>query len=158
MLLAFDPIVPEAPRWLILGTFPSPVSRQKGEYYGHPRNQFWPLLFRVFGVAHDAPDYELKRRALIQNDVALWDVLSACEPDGALDTSIRNPVVNAALPSFVAKHAIERICFNGQNAYTFYRRCFGDTPHRILPSSSPANARMRFEEKAERWRSALLDA
>ena len=31
---------------LILGSFPSPKSREQGFFYGHPQNRFWPLLAR----------------------------------------------------------------------------------------------------------------
>ena len=35
-------------RVLILGTMPSPKSRQNGFYYAHPQNRFWRVLAAVF--------------------------------------------------------------------------------------------------------------
>ena len=34
-------------RVLILGTMPSPKSRQNGFYYAHPQNRFWRVLAAV---------------------------------------------------------------------------------------------------------------
>lgn len=152
---ANPPICGENPRLLILGTFPSPLSREKREYYGNPRNQFWRILFGVFGEPFDNPDYERKKALLIQNKIALWDVIAECEAEGALDSAIRNPVYNTNLPGFIIEHGIEKVFFNGNNAYLFFRRGIGIAPKNILPSTSPAHAGMRFEEKLQRWRKGL---
>ncbi|MDR1693455.1 MAG: DNA-deoxyinosine glycosylase [Oscillospiraceae bacterium] len=153
---ANPPVCGEDPRVLILGTFPSPLSREKREYYGNPRNQFWRLIFGVFGVPFDNPEYGVKTALLTENRIALWDVITECEAEGALDSNLRNPVYNAALPGFVAARGIDKVFFNGNNAYTFYRRGIGAVEKNVLPSSSPAHAGMRFEEKLRRWREGLL--
>lgn len=62
MKQAFPPLVGPAPRLLLLGTFPSPLSREKGEYYGNPQNQFWRIVFSVFGAPFDNPSYDEKKR------------------------------------------------------------------------------------------------
>ena len=152
---AFPPLYGNNPHTLILGTFPSPLSREKGEYYGNPRNRFWRLVFGVFGVPFGSPDYEQKKAVLFENGIALWDVISECEPEGALDTGIRNPVYNTALPGFIAEHRIEKVLFNGNNAYLFYKRGIGAAERNVLPSSSPANARTRFEEKLRLWQEGV---
>ena len=155
---AFSPLHGNTPQIMILGTFPSPLSRERGEYYGNPRNQFWRLLFGVFAVPFDRPDYERKRAVLFENRVALWDVIAACEPEGALDSGIRNPVYNTGLPAFIEEHGIGRVLFNGNNAYDFYRRHIGAIERNVLPSSSPANARLSFEGKLRLWRDAIISA
>ena len=46
----FHPIPPvydQNSRILILGTFPSPKSRESGFFYGHPQNRFWKVISRV---------------------------------------------------------------------------------------------------------------
>ena len=154
---AFPLLCGDNPRIIILGTFPSPLSREKGEYYGNPRNQFWRLIFGVFGVAFDDPGYEIKKAVLFANGIALCDVIDCCEPDGALDSGIRNPVYRAGLPEFIAGTGISKIFFNGYNVYRFYRRGIGETGRFVLPSSSPAYAGMRFDEKLRRWREGLLN-
>ena len=63
---------------LILGSIPSPKSREQGFYYGHPRNRFWPVLAALFG--EEAPETVDERRSfLIRHRIALWDVLASCE-------------------------------------------------------------------------------
>jgi len=155
MLQAFPPLCGDNPRILILGTFPSPLSRDKAEYYGNPRNQFWRLLFGVFGCTFNNPDYEDKKAVLFRNGVALCDVIAECEADGALDSGIRKQVYRTDLPAFIAARKIVQVFFNGGNAYLFYRRGIGEIKRNVLPSSSPANARMRFEEKLRLWRESL---
>ena len=49
-LSGLAPVGSPQPRLLILGTFPSPMSRQRQEYYGNPANRFWRLLSAVYGV------------------------------------------------------------------------------------------------------------
>ncbi len=149
---ALPPVFGDNPRVLILGTFPSPLSREKHEYYGNPRNQFWRILFGVFGEMFDHPGYERKKALLCQNRIALWDVITECKTVGALDSAIKNPVYNSALPGFIAEHSIETVFFNGNNAYLFYSRGIGAIERNILPSTSPAHAGMTFEEKLRRWR------
>ncbi|MCL1792576.1 MAG: DNA-deoxyinosine glycosylase [Oscillospiraceae bacterium] len=152
---AFPPLCGENPHIIILGTFPSPLSREKDEYYGNPRNQFWRLIFGVFDVTFDNPDYDTKKAVLFASGIALCDVIAECEPDGALDSGIRNPVYRTKVPEFIAGMRISKVFFNGNNAYQFYRRGIGEIERLVLPSSSPANARMRFDEKLGRWREEL---
>ena len=163
MLEAFEPLAGEFPRILILGTFPSPLSRGRGEYYGNPRNQFWRIIYDVFssdgGAAVGNAFYAEKTALLLGNGVALWDVLTSCEAENALDSSIKNQVYNTALPGYIASRGISTVLFNGGNACRFYRRGVGGTEQlaaRVMPSTSPANARMRYEEKLVVWRDALL--
>ncbi|MDR1000386.1 MAG: DNA-deoxyinosine glycosylase [Clostridiales bacterium] len=152
---AFPPLYGDKPRLLILGTFPSPLSRQKGEYYGNPRNQFWRLIFGVFDEPFDNPDYDTKKAILFRNGIALCDVIIECMANGALDSGIRNPVYRTELSKFIAAKGISRVFFNGNNAYLFYRRGIGEIERRVLPSGSPAYAGMRFEEKLRLWRERL---
>ena len=153
---AFAPLCGNNPEILILGTFPSPLSRENFEYYGNPRNQFWRLLFGVYNTPFTQPDYDEKKALIISKNIAVWDVITTCDVVGALDSNIKNPIYNTDLPEFIAKHGIKNIFFNGNNAYLFYRRGIGSIKRQVLPSSSPANARMRFEEKLQIWRERLL--
>lgn len=151
----FEPLCGLDPRILILGTFPSPLSRERGEYYGNPRNQFWRIIYGAFDVPYGDEDYEQKKAVLYANGVAIWDVIARCESDGALDSTIRNPVYNMGLPEFIAERGIQRVFFNGNNAYVFYKRGIGVIAKTVLPSTSPAYASMRFDEKLRLWREAL---
>lgn len=75
-------------RILFLGTMPSPASRLAGFYYMHHRNRFWPVMEKIFGVT--LPSVNERRAFLLQNNIALWDVLCGCDIDGAQDSSILN--------------------------------------------------------------------
>ena len=48
--MAFPPVYGPDSRTLIVGTWPSPKSREQGFFYGHPQNRFWPLLARLLGA------------------------------------------------------------------------------------------------------------
>lgn len=43
-----EPVFNEHSRVLLLGTMPSPKSREVGFYYGHPQNRFWKVLAILF--------------------------------------------------------------------------------------------------------------
>ena len=85
----FDAFFDKDSRVLILGTIPSPKSREQGFYYGHPQNRFWKVLADVLGEEFPQT-VEERKRFLKRNHIALWDVLESCEIKGASDVSIRN--------------------------------------------------------------------
>ncbi|MDD2268673.1 MAG: DNA-deoxyinosine glycosylase [Eubacteriales bacterium] len=125
---------------LILGSFPSPASRDVGFFYGHPQNRFWRVLAAVFsdGIPEPLPDTESKKRFLQKNKIAMWDVLASCEIIGASDSSIRNPVPND-LKMITEKCSISAIFTTGQVATKLYRKFFYKN-NIALPSPSAANA------------------
>lgn len=138
---------------LILGTMPSPASRKEGFYYAHPQNRFWRVLAEVFGVSVPLT-VELKKSFLKQNNIALWDVLSACTIKGAKDTSIKNPRPNNI--NFVLEKAlIKQIYTTGKKAAALYEKlCYPDTGIKAvsLPSTSPANCgRYSFDRLVEEY-------
>ena len=47
--MSFEPVYNEHSRALILGTWPSPKSREMAFYYGHPQNRFWPMMAALTG-------------------------------------------------------------------------------------------------------------
>ena len=148
----FSPIVGPGSHTLVLGTMPSPKSRENGFYYGHPQNRFWPVLSAVF--AREIPRTQAEREALIlSNGLALWDVLERCEITGASDASIRHPVPNE-IPALVRRFPIERVFATGQTAARLYRRLVeAETglPCIALPSPSPANCRVPFDALVEAY-------
>lgn len=154
----FDPIWDEKSRALILGTMPSPVSRDENFYYCHPRNRFWRVLAAVFGefVPEKIDD---KKRLLLNSGVALWDVLASCEIEGAADASIKNPVPND-IAGLVSKSGIKRVLLNGRTAGALYdQHCAHavSLPASCLPSTSPANAAWSLERLTEEWRRGLSE-
>lgn len=144
----FEPIFDERSRVLILGTIPSPRSRENRFYYGHPQNRFWQILPDIFEEPQlrSIPD---KTAFLLRHHIALWDVLSACEIIGAEDSKIRNPQPND-LDRIFSVCSIKAVFLNGQKAYSLYKRFFSnkyDISWYGLPSTSPANCRNWDREK-----------
>ena len=137
---------------LILGSFPSVKSREALFFYGHPQNRFWKVIAAVCGC--DVPvTIEEKKRMLLQNHIALWDVIESCDIEGSSDSSIRSVRVNDFSRIFAAA-GIKRIFANGGTAYNLYRKYVGDNITR-LPSTSPANAAWSMERLIETWQTIL---
>jgi hypoxanthine-DNA glycosylase len=136
----FEPVYDAQSKILILGTMASPKSREYGFFYGHPQNSFWRVLAHIFDVKMPE-SIEDKKRFLLENKIALWDVLHSCEITGADDSSIKNPVVND-FSDIIAGSEIKNIFTTGKTATKLYEKyCFKDTriPALYLPSTSPAN-------------------
>lgn len=143
----FRPIYDKSSRVLLLGTMPSPKSREIGFYYGHPRNRFWKVVSDVCG--EEMPQTKEERIGFcLRNKLAVWDVLEGCEIRGADDSSIRSPKANDM--SLILNHADIRAVFaTGTKAYQLYQRyCYPKTGMAAvcLPSTSPANCRVSYEE------------
>ncbi len=147
-----EPVYDRNSRILILGTMPSPKSREYGFYYSHPQNRFWRILAELVG--EPLPDSNAEKTAfLLRHRIALWDVLQSCRIEGADDGSIRNPVPND-IAALLVRTGIRTIFTTGTKAAALYRRlCLKNTGVAAvpLPSTSPANCRRYNYEK-------LLDA
>lgn len=149
-----DPVFDERSRVLLLGTMPSPKSREEGFFYGHPRNRFWLLMSTLF----DEPipeTIEDKKDLLLRHHIALWDVLESCSIEGASDASIRDPKPND-LGRIFETAAIQGVFATGTKAGELYRKLcepglrarFGreqGVACETLPSTSPANATRDFD-------------
>ena len=93
LIHSFDPIVDGGCRILVLGTMPGEESLRKQQYYGHPRNAFWPIMAALCG--QELPDaYQHRKAMLLETRIALWDVCRRCERDGSLDSNISNEEPN----------------------------------------------------------------
>lgn len=151
---SFKPISNKDATILILGTMPGEQSILLDQYYGHSRNNFWKLLFTIFETPF-SEDYENRKALILNNNIALWDVLQVCERQGSLDSAIKNEVAND-FEYFLKNHPkINHIFFNGQKAASFFKKYVSlekDYPTTILPSTSPANAGKTFEEKLSEWK------
>ena len=157
---SFAPVSRPDARWLILGSMPGNKSLAEREYYAHPRNAFWKIMGMLFSFDPDAP-YPLRKCALKESGVALWDVMAACMRSSSLDSDINeSSIVANDFRSFYAQHRqITAIYFNGLKAESSYRKFVEPglpveyaIPGLRLPSSSPANAQMTFEDKLESWK------
>ena len=139
-------------RILILGTMPSPKSRETAFYYAHPQNRFWKVLSSVFDM-RIGNGKEEKTEFLLSHKIALWDVIKSCEIVGADDSSIRNPQPND-LRIITDVASISHIFTTGTAAGNLYSRyCAKQTGIQatVLPSTSSANAKWSIEQLAERY-------
>ena len=152
VLHTIPPIVSAASEILILGTMPSPKSREQAFYYAHPQNRFWPAL--ALALKEPAPiTVEEKSALILRHHLALWDVLAACDIAGASDSSIKNPVPND-IPALIARSRVFRVLCTGATAARLYSRLvFPQTniPCELLPSPSAANARMGLTDLAREY-------
>lgn len=163
LLTGFPPIADEGCRILILGSMPGEASLEVRQYYGHPRNHFWRLLYTLLDGGEPEPSYEERIRFALSRGVALWDVLRACERKGSLDAAIRRPEANDFERFYQRYPHIRFIFFNGSASEQLYRRLVlplqkEDALRRytLLPSSSPARA-LALSAKLEAWQ-PLCDA
>ena len=153
---SIEPVFDAESRVLILGTMPSPKSREVQFYYGHPQNRFWRVLAAVLGeeVPRSVPE---KKAMLLRHRIALWDVLAECEITGASDSSIRNPVANDL--SVILGHApVQAVFTTGATAWKLYTRL--QKPHTgieavRLPSTSPVNCAVKMEALTEAYKAIL---
>ena len=162
--VGFPPVADSRARVLVLGSLPGRKSLEMREYYAQPHNAFWRIMGKLFGAGpHLSYDARLaKLRAL---GVAVWDVLAAGEREGSLDSAIvPSTILVNDFNEFFARHAqIRAICFNGNTAAGLYKRkvlprldaASAALATQVLPSTSPAYASLRFEQKLERWSAAL---
>jgi hypoxanthine-DNA glycosylase len=156
MPFGLDPVADDSARILILGSMPGEESLARCEYYGHPRNQFWRLVYSVFGEECD-PSYRSRIAFIKQKCIALWDATESCDRQGSADARKRNVRPNN-LRFFLSSHpGIKAVFFNGEMAYRLYKKYLlpgsGSAPLCVvLPSTSPANARMSIESKLKEWR------
>lgn len=162
----FPPISDKKARVLILGSMPGVASLDAQQYYAHPRNAFWPIVFAILANS-DAPIFSLpqyrQRTELLQSrGIALWDVLQTCYREGSLDSSIQESsiVANDFLTLFRKTPDLRAVFFNGAKAeHSFHKfiqadinQEFGHLSFARLPSTSPAHASLSIHEKLKKWR------
>jgi hypoxanthine-DNA glycosylase len=161
-LHGFAPIVGESPYALVLGNMPSVMSLSVKQYYGNPRNAFWPIMGALYGFDAGGP-YPQRTAALMANRIAVWDVLRSCRREGSLDSSVeRDSMVTNDFAAFFATHpTIRRVFFNGGAAEANFRRLARvyvpldvAVDYVRLPSTSPAHT-IPFAAKLAAWREIL---
>ena len=143
---------------LIVGSMPSVKSLADSQYYAHPRNAFWPIMFDVFGV-EPTLDYEAKKELIRNNGLALWDVAGICEREGSLDSNMRDIQFNDFGSLFEACPGIHAVLCNGAAAHSLFMKSGFAGNRRIvrLPSTSPAYT-LPYAKKLAAWKEVLEEA
>ena len=162
--VGFPPIEDAAARVLVLGSLPGVTSLEMREYYAQPYNAFWRIMGELVGAGPDL-EYPARLVRLRAHGIAVWDVLAEGEREGSLDSAIvpASIVVNDFGTFFERHRELRLICFNGNTAQRLFKRKvlagldaeWAAIERRGLPSTSPAYASLRFEQKLARWREAL---
>ena len=152
MIYSFAPWIDTATRACVVGTMPGEASLAAGMYYAHPRNRFWTYAFRILNGGEAVSD---RKALLLHHGIGLWDALSACDRQGSLDSAIKNPAPN----DFSRFPQIRLYLFNGRKAFALFKRFNGALlsaeNHLVLPSTSPANASVREDDKFKAWKDAF---
>jgi len=161
---SFEPIVGRNPRIVILGSMPGVVSLQAVQYYANPRNAFWAIIAELFGIDLDC-SYQSRVEQISQLPLVLWDTLKACQREGSLDSKILKQQIEANDIAGLLKQysGLRAIAFNGAASEKYFNQL---EKHRLpvshqlelikLPSTSPANAAMNFDQKLAAWRQLLI--
>ena len=150
---SFPPIIDQESKIVTLGSVPGEKSLEKQEYYGHPQNKFWKIIFELFNE-NFSEDYLEKIKILKKNKIAVWDVIDSCERVGSLDTTIKNEESNDILQLLKKYQNIKTIFCNGGKSYKNLQKIVGknfEIPIYLLPSTSPLHT-ISFEKKLESWK------
>jgi hypoxanthine-DNA glycosylase len=155
---SFEPVIGSNPRVLILGSMPGVVSLQAVQYYANPRNAFWPVMADLFAIEIDC-EYQHRIDQIKQLPIILWDTIKACHRRGSLDSSIQQHQLEANdIPALLEQYDdIQLVACNGATSEKYLNRLVkNQLPDEIeilrLPSTSPANAGMSYEQKLSAWR------
>lgn len=155
---SFEPIIFDDAEILILGTYPSLKSFEKGFYYAHPQNQFWPLLGELFSEKSETTEERIS--LLKKHRLALWDTCHTClrSEGNSSDTNLTEIEPND-IPTLLENHpAVRLVCFTGKKAQQIYDKHFAQLPVEtaLLPSPSPAYRAMPYEKKLALYKQTLL--
>lgn len=150
------PLYNSSSKILILGSFPSVKSREEGFFYSHPQNRFWRVMASV--CSSEIPQtIQEKKRLILDNEFALWDVIHSCDISGSSDSSIKNVAPNN-IGIILENSNVNRIFVNGKKAESLYKKYIEKQvgiEAVCLPSTSPANAQWSLEQLTDYWKSML---
>jgi hypoxanthine-DNA glycosylase len=156
VLQGLGPVIGKDTRLLVLGSFPGEASLRAQQYYGHPRNHFWPLLSALWGIDLAALPYDRRLAELRTRGLGLWDVYASCRRIGSLDSAIEEPALNDLAGLRRRAPKLSGIAHNGgESARSMRHTQTLGVPVLRLPSTSPANASWSFERKLAAWRAAF---
>lgn len=150
------PVWDSTSKILILGSFPSVKSREMQFFYSYKYNRFWQVVSAVTGAPCPQSIAE-KKAFLLQQHIALWDVIASCDIAGSSDSSITNVRVND-VASITSVAPIAAVFTNGAKAGSYYKKyLLSETGMEatVLPSTSPANAAYSLERLVAAWRVIL---
>ena len=159
VLQGLPPVISRHTRLVVLGSFPGVASLQAQQYYGHPRNHFWPIVGAIWGIDLMVLSYPARLAEIRRRGLGLWDIYASCRREGSLDQAIEDAQFNDLAGLRRRAPGLLAVAHNGGESARGMRftAALGLAVHR-LPSSSPANASWSFERKLAAWRQAFVAA
>ncbi|MEQ1683845.1 MAG: DNA-deoxyinosine glycosylase [Burkholderiaceae bacterium] len=156
LLQGLGPVVGENTRLVVLGSFPGVASLVAQQYYGHPRNHFWPILSAIWQIELVPLPYPQRIEAMRARGLGLWDVYARCKRVGSLDSAIEQAQFNDLASLRETAPRLQAVAHNGGESARAIKhtQSLGVAVHR-LPSTSPANASWSFERKLAAWRAVF---
>ena len=151
---SFPPVVDARARVLVLGTLPGEESLRRGEYYAHPRNLFWPIIFALVRRACRRWIMPSGWLCLTAQRIALWDVCELGERGGQRRHDDPPGTAECDRPAARPASADPRRRVQRQRRAAPIRPPFRAPPgltYLALPSTSPAHATIGFAAKLARW-------
>lgn len=148
----FSPVIDSESEILILGSFPSIISRENDFYYGNPKNRFWKILGLIYDIDFISLSNLEKKNKLKELHIALYDVVYSCTIENSSDSTIED-VIYSDIPSLIKNTKINRIYCNGKKAYELLLKAYPtylDITY-LLPSTSPANAIWNIDKLYKKW-------
>lgn len=154
-MIGFEPVFDNESKILILGSFPSVISRKENFYYGNKQNKFWKMLENIYNTTLSS--IEEKKKFLLNHKIALWDIVESCDIEGSLDINIKNIKIVDLYRVLPPNTNISKILCNGKKSYELTSKYLQKENINIeciyMPSTSPANIRFDISE----WTKVLLD-
>ena len=152
----FKPVFDKNSKILILGSFPSVISRKFGFYYANPQNRFWRVLAQILNASTPVSTDE-KRNFRLAYRIAIYDAAISCEIKGSSDAKM-TAVVPANLEPIFSGARIVQVFANGGKAHEICEKYLktqilnATSEESVkLPSTSPANANFSFERLVQEW-------
>lgn len=142
------PIIDKKSKVLILGSFPSVLSRKEMFYYANPQNRFW----KVMEVVYSEPVIE-REVFILKHHLALWDVIQSCSIENSNDATIQDVIVND-IENLVHTYPIQLIILNGKKAESLFYEYFQHLNIQVIscPSTSSANAKFKLDDLVEHYK------
>ena len=151
-----NPIYNKNSKILILGSFPSVISRKENFYYANKNNRFWKILEIIYYIKLNTLDDKIN--FLLKNKIALWDVIHSCEIKNSDDSTIKNVIPNN-INKIINNSNIKHIFITGKTALRYYNKFFKDIINlniTYLPSPSSANTNYSLKQLVEIYKDILV--
>lgn len=152
LIHTLKPIYNKDSKILLLGSFPSRISRENNFYYANPSNRFWMIMEYLFNTRLE--NINDKKEFLESNNIALYDVVYSCEIHYSSDSSIKN-IVPSDINTIINNSNIKYIFVLNKKALELYNKFLLEKTKIeaiYLPSTSSANASFSLNKLIDEYK------